>query len=442
MKKMSIKHIYILCLVLCSINLQAQKNVLTKEEAVAKVLENNYGIQIAKNDVSVAENNASILNSGYLPTVTASAGANYNLDDTEAEFSDGSITTLNAAESSSYNASINLNYTLFDGLGRRYNYKRLKEQYQLTELQARETIENTITQMFSVYYNVAQLTDNLYTLEETLSVTKDRLVRAEYQFEYGQNTKLEVLNAQVDINSDSINIINTKQELKIAKRDLKLVLGESFTEDFEVETEVDFTLQFQKDSLYTQAKRRNVSLLQTEKNITISKLDINSGKSAYLPTIGLTGSYGWNKNNNNAASFLTTSTNTGLSGGLSLSWNLFDGGSAINTVRNAKINLETQQLQKANILLSIETQFNNAWDDYMNKLEIYNIQEKNIITAQNNFDRTREKFKIGQVNSIEFRQAQINLINTELSRNQAKYDAKLAELTLLQISGELLNVQF
>jgi len=442
MKKMSIKHIYILCLVLCSINLQAQKNVLTKEEAVAKVLENNYGIQIAKNDVSVAENNASILNSGYLPTITASAGANYNLDDTEAEFSDGSITTLNAAESSSYNASINLNYTLFDGLGRRYNYKRLKEQYQLTELQARETIENTITQMFSVYYNVAQLTDNLYTLEETLSVTKDRLVRAEYQFEYGQNTKLEVLNAQVDINSDSINIINTKQELKIAKRDLKLVLGESFIEDFEVETEVDFTLQFQKDSLYTQAKRRNVSLLQTEKNIAISKLDINSGKSAYLPTIGLTGSYGWNKNNNNAASFLTTSTNTGLSGGLSLSWNLFDGGSAINTVRNAKINLETQQLQKANILLSIETQFNNAWDDYINKLEIYNIQEKNIITAQNNFDRTREKFKIGQVNSIEFRQAQINLINTELSRNQAKYDAKLAELTLLQISGELLNVQF
>jgi outer membrane protein TolC len=78
----------------------------------------------------------------------------------------------------------------------------------------------------------------------------------------------------------------------------------------------------------------------------------------------------------------------------------------------------------------------------MNKLEIYNIQEKNIITAQNNFDRTQEKFKIGQVNSIEFRQAQLNLLNTELSRNQAKYAAKLAELQLLQISGELLNVEF
>ena len=437
----SIKHILIVLGVLYCVNLQAQ-NVLTKEEAVSKALENNYGVQIAKNDVAVAENNTSILNSGYLPTVTGSAGATYNLDNTEAEFSNGDVTVLNGAESSRYNASVNLNYTLFDGLGRRYNYKRLKEQYQLTELQARETIENTIIQMFSVYYNVAQLSDNLNTLEETLTVTKDRLVRAEYQFEYGQNTKLEVLNAEVDINNDSINIINTKQQLKNAKRDLKLVLGETFTEDYDVETEVDFTLQFQKDSLFQQAKRRNVALLQTEKNIAISKLDINSGQSAYLPTIGLTGSYGWNKNNNNAASFLTTSTNTGLSGGINLSWNLFDGGATINRVRNAKINLETQQLQKENILLSIERDFNNAWDDYMNKLDIYNIQDKNIVTAQNNFDRTQEKFKIGQVNSIEFRQAQINLLNAELSRSQAKYDAKLAELTLLQISGELLNVQF
>ena len=426
---------------LCSMAMSAQE-VLTKEQAVALALENNYGVKIAKNTVAVAENNTSILNTGFLPTVTGSAGATYNLDDTEAEFSNGESTTLNGAESSRYNASVNLNYTLFDGLGRRYNYKRLKQQYQLSELQARETIENTMLQMFSVYYNVAQLSDNLKTLEETLNITKDRLVRAEYQFDFGQNTKLEVLNAEVDINNDSINVINTKQLLKNAKRDLKLVLGESYTNDYNVETEVDFMLQLKKDSLFQKAKSRNIALLQAEKNIAISKLDVNSGRSAYLPTVGLIGSYGWNKNNNNAASFVAVSANTGLSGGLNLSWNLFNGGSTINRVRNAKISLETQQLQKENILLSIERDFNNAWDDYLNKLEIYNIQENNIVTAQNNFERTQEKFKLGQVNSIEFRQAQLNLLNAELSSSAAKYDAKLSELTLLQISGELLNVQF
>lgn len=441
MKKSNFAFLICISIMFCINNLNAQQ-VLTKEEAVKLALDNNYDIKIANNNVQVAENNTSVLNSGYLPTVTGTAGATYNLDNTEAEFSNGNSTVLNGAESNRYNAGVSLNYTIFDGLGRHYNYKRLKEQYQLSELQARETIENTIVQFFSVYYNVAQLSENLETLDQTLLVTKDRLVRAEYQFDYGQNTKLEVLNAEVDINTDSINIINTKQDLKIAKRDLKLVLGETFTEDFNVETEVDFLLQFKKDSLFEKAKQRNVALLQTEKNIAISQLDIKSGKSAYLPTLGLTGSYGWNKNNNNAASFVTVSTNTGLSGGLNLSWNLFDGGATMTRVRNAKVNLETQQLQKENILLSIQRDFDNAWDDYMNKLEIYNIQEKNIITAQNNFDRTQEKFKIGQVNSIEFRQAQLNLLNTELSRNQAKYAAKLAELQLLQISGELLNVEF
>ena len=441
MKKSNFAFLIVISIMFCINNLNAQK-VLTKEEAVKLALGNNYDIKIANNNVQVAENNTSVLNSGHLPTVTGTAGATYNLDNTEAEFSNGNSTVLNGAESNRYNAGVSLNYTIFDGLGRHYNYKRLKEQYQLSELQARETIENTIVQLFSVYYNVAQLSENLETLDETLLVTKDRLVRAEYQFDYGQNTKLEVLNAEVDINTDSINIINTKQDLKIAKRDLKLVLGETFTEDFNVETEVNFVLQFKKDSLFEKAKQRNVALLQTEKNIAISQLDIKSGKSAYLPTLGLTGSYGWNKNNNNAASFVAVSTNTGLSGGVNLSWNLFDGGATITRVKNAKINLETQQLQKENILLSIQRDFDNAWDDYMNKLEIYNIQEKNIITAQNNFDRTQEKFKIGQVNSIEFRQAQLNLLNAELSRNQAKYAAKLAELQLLQISGELLNVEF
>ena len=94
------------------------------------------------------------------------------------------------------------------------------------------------------------------------------------------------------------------------------------------------------------------------------------------------------------------------------------------------------------MIIDVERNFNNAWDDYQNKLVIYKIQEDNIITAQNNFERTSEKFKLGQVNSIEFRQAQLNLLNAELSRNQAKYLAKLAELDLLQISGELLNVDF
>lgn len=441
MTQMNTRSYITFILVFFGIYMNAQQ-LLTPDEAVLLTLDHNYGIQIANNTVNIAENNTSIFNSGYLPTLTGNAGATYNLDNTEAEFSNGNTTVLNGAESSRYNASINLNYTLFDGLGRLYNYKRLKEQYQLSELEARETIENTMLQLFSVYYSVAQLSENTDAIKETFQISKERLTRSEYQFEYGQNTKLDVLNAQVDINNDSISIVNTEQQLINAKRDLNVIVGNKLPEEFNVDTNISFLFDLDKEELWTKTKANNVSLLQIDKNINISSLDVKSNRSQYLPTIGLTGSYGWNRNNNNAAAFVAVSTNTGLSAGVNLTWNLFDGGSTLTRVKNAKITLENQQLQKEQILIDLERQFKNAWDDYQNKVLIYELQIENIKTAQNNFDRSREKFKIGQVNSIEFRQAQLNLLNAELSRNQAKYNAKLAELVILQLSGDLLNVKF
>ena len=441
MKDMNIKHLALIFFLLLIPKLEAQ-NVLSTQEAVELALEYNYGIKIAKNNVEIAENNANVLNGGFLPRVTGNGGATYNRDNTEAEFSNGTSTTLTGAESSRYNASVNLNYTLFDGLGRQYNFKRLKEERQLSELEARETIENTVLQLFTVYYDVARLSENARSLQQTLNISKDRLTRAEYQFTYGQSTKLGVLNAQVDINNDSINVINANQRLKNSKRDLNVVVGNALTDNFEVDTLITFVLQLNKLELLEKVKANNIVLLQLEKNLLISEYNLKSWKSDYLPTLGLTGSYGWNKNDNNAASFLAVSKSYGLSAGINLSWNLFDGGTTITRVKNAKIDLENQQLQKEQIIIDVERDFNNAWDDYQNKLTIFYVQEENILTAKNNFDRTQEKFRLGQVTSIEFRQAQLNLLSAELSRNQAKYEAKLAELFVLQLSGELLNVNF
>ena len=437
---MNLRKIVFVFMSFCMTSITAQK-LVSVSEAIELALENNYGIKIISNNKEIAKNNASILNSGYLPTVSSSSGATFNRDNLEAEFANGESTALNGAKSSRYNASINLNYTLFDGLGRYYDYKRLKETYKLSELQARETIENTIAQLYVVYYNVAQVTENVAVLKKTLTISKDRITRANYQFEYGQGTMLNVLNAQVDINNDSINLINAKQQLVNTKRDLNVVLGNVISSEFRVDTTIDFKLDIDQNDLANKVKSNNVNLLQLDKNIMINTFIVKANKSGYLPSLGLTGSYGWNKGNNNAASFVAVSTNTGLSGGLSLSWNLFDGGATATRVTNAKIELENRSLEKESMVIDIERNFKNAWDDYQNKLTIFQVQENNIITSTNNFNRTQEKYKLGQATSIEFRQAQLNLINSELNRNQAKYAAKIAELTVLQLSGELLNIE-
>ena len=440
----SIKFSLLIALIISVQSVFSQQKQLSKGEAIQITLENNYGIEVADNNLEIAGNNGDILNSGYLPSLFALAGADYQLEDSETERDDGDSFEINGADSEAYRASLNLEYTLFDGLGRYYNFKRLKESYNLSRLDARETIENTIIQLFSVYYEVARLTENVEILEETLEISKDRVTRAGYQFDYGQNTKLEVLNAEVDVTNDSINLMNTRQQLRNTKRDLNVVMSRELDNNFVVDTLVAFIPKLKLETYREEAMANNVRILQSESNILLSEYDIRTTKADFLPTVGLTGSYGWNKSVSPASAFFTGSTQEvkGLSAGLNLRWNLFDGGGTITRYKNAKVVKENQELFKQQIELQVERDIANALGDYENLLEVYQIQEQNVITNQNNFERSRERLNLGQITSIEFRQAQINLINAETNKNLAKYDAKLAELQLLQLIGQLLNVEF
>jgi outer membrane protein TolC len=450
MRRSYFTSLLLICIVGVS-QLYAQEKILSKQEAVTLALENNFGIQVAQNLVSIADNNQSIFNSGYLPSLTANAGATYNRDDITVEFPGQLLENgdprpnfeLDKAEAQRYNTGLTLDYTLFDGMGRYYNYKSLKEQYQLTELQARETIENTMLQLFSVYFEVARLTENVNVFRQALEISKDRITRSEYAFEYGQNTKLDILNAQVDVTNDSINLLNAEQQLANTKRDLNVVLNQNLNEIFAVDTVVNFMPRLQLEDFISTAKENNVALLQTEKNLKINEYDIKVNKSGYLPNIGLTGSYGWNLNQNPASAFFpgTNNTNFNFNLGARLTWNLFDGGGTAVRVKNAKIAFENQELLKNQIELEVDRDIMNALEIYENRLTIYAIQEQNVMTNENNFARSREQFQLGRITSIEFRQAQINLLNALTNKNLAKYDAKLAELQLLQLTGQLLNVE-
>ena len=446
--------VYILTIVLLSVvfEITAQEKLLSKEDAVNLALENNFGIMVAKNRIEIAENNKGILNSGYLPTLSNTTTANYNRNDSDIEFpgqfnQDGTPRAdldIYKAEAQRYNSALNATYTLFDGLGRFYNFKRLKEQYQLSELQARETIENTILQLFSVYFEIARLTENENVLQQALKISVKRITRAEYAFEYGQNTKLDILNAQVDVTNDSINLLNTRLQLANTKRDMNVVLNQDLNEVYQVDTLVRFIPRIQLEEYVSQTNLNNVAILQTDKNLNINAYDIKVSKSGYLPTIGLNGTYGWNLNQSAASTFFPGTNNTSWNFGLgaSLSWNLFDGGGTTVRVKNAKIAYQNQELLKEQIALEVNRDIQNAMAIYKNRLTVFQIQEQNVLTNQNNFERSKEQFELGRITSIEFRQAQINLLNAQTNKNLAKYDAKLAELQLLQLTGQLLNVDY
>lgn len=437
------KHLQALILLLALVPGYGQEDVLTKEEAISLTLENNLGIRVSRNQRQIDANNASLLNSGFLPTVTATGGGSIDQQNTEGVLANGDTRTAEGAETRRYNASLNVNYTLFDGLGRLYDYKRFQERSQQSELEVRQAIETTMLQLFSVYYEVARLEENVGNLQQALTISRERLQRARYQFEFGQNTGLDVLNAEVDVNTDSVNLLNAQQLLRNTKRDLNLIMNRELAAEFQADTTVQFLPELRMEAILDQAKVNNVRMLLAEKDILISEYNWKSARSGYLPTIGLSGSYGWNESSNNSPlAFVLQNTSEGLNGAINLSWNLFDGGRTVNTTRNARISFENQQLLKTQTELEVERDIQNAWGDYRNARYVLQVQQTNLQTNRDNFSRSQERYALGQITSIEFRQAQLNLLNAELVQSQAKYNAKLAELQLLQVSGELLNEDF
>lgn len=426
------------------INSAFAQEVLSLANAVQTTLENNYNIKVAENNKLAAENNASIYNSGYLPTVAGRGGASINSKNSEIENHDGTSRSTLGENTVAYNASVGLNYTLFDGMYRTYNYKKMKELDNLSELQVRQIIEGTLLELFTAYYTVASLAATANSFKQSLEISKQRLTRAQYKSDYGQNTQLDVLNAQVDVNTDSINYLNGLQSLANAKRNLNVIIRKNVNTDFEVDTTVSYNVTQSINELYELAKQQNTKLQVAQKNIDLSKYDIKLFQTNRIPTIGFGASYGYSHNNfnTNANPTVNTMTTLGPSAELSLTWNIFDGGRTKVGVQNAKIQMETHQLLQEQTYQNIERDVTNAYTTFQNSMFVLKAEKANLHTNKRNFERSQEQYQLGQLTSIDFRQAQLNLLRAETSYNQAKYTAKIYELAIHQLIGGLLDLKF
>ncbi|TBX24128.1 hypothetical protein TK44_12045 [Jiulongibacter sediminis] len=424
------------------LNLAYTQEYLSKDRAVEMALEKNFNIKIAKNAIEIAEGNASKDNLGYKPTVTVSGGANYNLDNSTAVFQDGRETNLTFAASNSVNAGVGVNYVLFDGFNRQFNLERNLQSYTASQLNARLALENVLLQLFNAYYEVARLEVDTKSLKELLEISKERLERARVSYDYGVGTLLDISNAEVDVNTDSIAVLNQDQLIKNARHNLNFILNSDVLTDYEVDTNVAFAPLLTKEQLLKGIKGANVQLLLAASDIRLSEIDEKLTTTTKLPTISLNGDYGINRSKNNPASFLDRIQSNGLTTSLNVNWAVFDGGRRKVQEQNAKITRLNQELNFDLLYQQILRDFENAWSTYQNRLTIWKALEQNVITSRLNFERSEERYRLRQITSLAFREAQSNYILALTNRNRAKYDAKLSELQVYSIAGKIQDAQY
>jgi hypothetical protein len=417
-------------------NLVKAQEMLTAKEAVEIALKNNYDILIATNQAKISEKNVGVANAGMLPRLDATLTKNNNLQNSTQTQADGTQRELNNAKNNSLNYGVTLGWTLFDGLRMFARYDQLKELEKQGETQLKSAIVTKVADVLSTYYDLVQQQQMLATLDTAVVISKQRLQTADNRYKIGKASKLEVLNAQVDLNTDVTNLVKQKQLYANTITLLNELLVRDRTTTYRVEETVHIDSKLELKNLMRLAENQNPDIQLAIINKRVAELDLKQVKANRYPVIRLNSGYNFAETESSLG-FVTQSSSRGFNYGLSATLNIFNGFLQHRNEKIANLQVENTQFLLDKQKQSLNTQLTTVFQSYLTNLELKELEAKNEDIARQNLDITLEKFRIGTITTIEFRNAQLNYITARTRHNAARYQAKISEVALKELTGSV-----
>lgn len=414
------------------------QEVLTVDEAVQIALKNNYDIKLASNDLEVSKVNNSIANAGMLPRVDGTFTQNNNVQNTKQTQSTGVTRELNNAKNNNMTYGVNLGWTVFDGLKMFARYDQLQTLEKQGEVQLKATILTKVSDVMTNYYDLVKQQQLIQALDTTIVISKQRLKLAENRFSIGKASKLEVLNAQVDLNQDLSNILLLKQAFQISKVSLNELLARDSATDFKVVEEVAIDENLQLKELQDLVEKQNPQLQLALISKRVAELDLKQVRAERYPTVRLNSGYNFNKTESSLG-FVSQSTSNGLNYGVAATLNIFNGFLQTKNEKIAKLQVDNSKLLIEQERQTISSQLHSTYQTYLTNVELVKLEDHNEEIAKKNLEITLEKFKLGSIPTIEFRNAQENYINVKARNTSARFQAKISEVMLNEIAG---NIKF
>jgi outer membrane protein TolC len=388
--------------------------------------------------MEIASNNNSFGNAGFLPTLDLNASQRYTIEDTEQRFFQGDPQKREGAKSNNLSAGATLNWVLFDGTTMFYTKDRLEELEKQGEAFTESVIQRVVAQIAIEFYTVALEQIRLGILEENIGLSESRMTIDKDKYEFGKASKMEYLQAQVDLNRDKSNYMIQQERLAESKTALNELLGRDVTLDFYVIFDPELNTSLDYEMLHEGLESNNPELLVAQHELNASSLVQKELFGERIPQIGVNVGYNYAKSEAQAG-FLLSRQSTGLTYGASATWNLFNGFNLNRRIQNAKIQADNAQLNYESIRLSLERQLYSAFISYQNNIQLQEMENANREVARENNDIAIERYRVGNSSPLELREAQINLLEANLRYLNAAYSVKTGEIELLQTSGLLMK---
>lgn len=413
-----------------------QVGVLTLQEAVQIALENNYDIKLSKNELKVASENVTVGNAGMLPNITGNFSQSNSIQNSRQTQNDGNVRALDNAKNNSMTYGVSLGWTIFDGFGMFSRYESLKELEKLGATQVKRTIVTRVSDVIRTYYSIVEQQNLVAAIDSSILISEERLKTAENRFSIGKASRLEVLNVRVNLNEDESTKLRQTEILNNLKFSLNGLLARGLLIGFNVinEFSIDHTLVL--SDLLKQAELNNPDLMLITSARRLAELEEKTVKANRYPNVRLNSGYNFSESESSLG-FVAQSKARGLNYGITASINIFDGFNQRRNERVAKLRVENAELaieQKRN---NIATALTQAFQSYQTNLNLVKMEIGNENIARQNLNITLDKYHIGTISAVEFRDAQEGFINAVTRLNTAKIQAKLSESLLRELVGSI-----
>jgi outer membrane protein len=436
-----LRYIFFYCLIFCVIDLHAQE-LLTPEEAIATALQNNYEIRLSRNDSIISAIDYSYANAAFLPRLNGNGGVILNNNNQKQKLADGSDRKANGIKSTNLNASIALNWVLFDGFKMFATRDKLKEYLLLGDLIIKNQIIDIVAQVIDTYYNIVRQKQQLKAVEEQMTLNRERLKLAEIKLEVGLGIKPDVLQAKLDLNAQIATQLNQQTLIAQLKIALNRLMAVDKGVDYEVLDSIPIDTTLTLDRIKTNIADSSPALLLTRKNIDIADLTLRERRAERLPTVSFNSAYNFSQTNNNTVinSFSPLyNLNKGFNYGLTATIPIFNNFTARRNIRVAQADIDFRRLTLESQLSQINTNIENTFRTYQLQRQELSLEETNIGLAKENVFIAYERYKQGVTTFIELREAQKSLEDAYNRLIAARYDTKVAETELLRLRGDLVR---
>ena len=404
--------------------------VLTLDEALQIALSENPTVKIADKTIEAKKYAKKGTYAALWPEISASGAWQHNIQKPTFHIMGQ---TMKVGTMNNVNAGVTAAMPIINA----QLWKSLKLSAMDVELaveQARSSRIDMIEQVSKAFYQVLLAKDsyNVYKRVYDNAVENHKIV--EKRYEVGQVSEYDFIRSKVTISNAEPNVFNAENSIVLALWQLKALLGVDLEKDIDcagrlADYEVELNAQIEMGDL--------------SNNSTMKQLDIQSDmleqalkikRAANLPTLALSVGYNYVVMNE-TLDFSEYKWNPYSVAAFSLNIPIFAGGKRRAEINQAKIDIETLQLQKENTERQLRTAMMSYYSNMLTNVKQFHASSQTISQAKRGYEIAVKRYEVGGGTLVDVDNSQLAYTQAELSRSTAIFNYLTNQVSMAKVMG-------